>query len=288
MVDMNLIDNEILTQDLDYCIKAFEINNFQLMNIASNRLMENCIFLENEKVFLISAILKDIANDYMGIYQNKRKVFNSAKVIGNKTIDSIRSYFKKGIDVNGIWQAFQEFTESINEFHKDSLESGIYKENIEFTKIVFRKTLHFLDENKDDLKKISNTLINGVLGVMVRIIKNHSCSLKENMVYLFFKLLGILFPYVIEKNYPDEVINENDYNKYLKEHIDYIIKAYQKKEINVDEYNSKIWKIGKQYRELYFIYNPPQLVAKTRNIEQVPALVRVPITSKQLEEEEKK
>ncbi|MFW9880985.1 MAG: hypothetical protein ACFFG0_48605, partial [Candidatus Thorarchaeota archaeon] len=94
MIDMNdSLHSEILAQDLEYCIKAFEKNNFDLMNIAANRLMENSIFLENKETFLAAAILKDIANDYIGIFQNRKDIFNSAKVIGKETISSIKSNF---------------------------------------------------------------------------------------------------------------------------------------------------------------------------------------------------
>lgn len=283
MIDMNnSFDIEILTQDLEYCIKAFENDKFDLMNIAANRLMENSIFLENEQVFLVSAILKDMANDYTGIFQNKRDIFNSAKVLGKETINSIRTNFYNGINVESLWQDFQEFTEKINEFHKDELESEVYMKNTVFTSIIFKKTLKFFDENKESLKKINNTLINGVLGVMIRTMKNHSCTLKETMVYLYFKLLAILYTYVIQKTYPEEEINDYDYREYLEVHIEFIVENYLNENLDFKKYNSELWKIGKQYRELYFLFNPPR-------IEQVPALVRVPITpSKKLVKNEEK
>jgi len=290
IADMNdSLDIEILAQDLEYCIKAFENDKFDFMNIAANRLMENCIFLENKEVFLIAAILKDIASDYIGIFQNRRNIFNSAKVLGKKTISSIRTNFYNGINIEKLWQDFQEFTVKINEFHKDELESEVYKKNIEFTSIIFKKILKFLEENKQSLKKIHNTLINGVLGVMVRIMKNHSCTLKENMVYLYFKSLAILYTYVIEKNYPEEKINEDDYKEYLEVHIDFIVKNYLNDSLDFKNYNSELWKIGKQFRELYFLFNLPRIVAKTSVSEQVPALIRVPValSKKKVKNEEK-
>ncbi len=279
MIDMNNpLNFEILTQDLEYCIKAFENDRFDLMNIAANRLMENSIFLENKEVFLIAAILKDIANDYISIFQNKREVFNSAKVLGKKTIESIKTNFCNGINIEKLWQAFQEFTVKINEFQKDELEAEVYRENTEYTSLVFKKILEFLEENKDHLKKINCTIINGVLGVMIRIMKNHSCSLKEIMVYLFFKLLAILYNYVIEKNYHEQTINEDDYKEYLEVHIDFINTHYLNNTLDFKKYNSELWEIGKQYRELYFLFNPLRFIAKTPVLEQVPALVRFPIT----------
>ncbi len=288
MIDMNKsFDNEILAQDLEYCIKAFENDKFGLMNIAANRLMENSIFLENEQVLLISAILRDIANDYMGIYQNKSDIFNSAKVLGKETIESIRTNFYNGINLENLWQDFQEFTEKINEFHKDELESEVYKKNTDFTSLIFEKILKFLEENKESLKKLNNTLINGVLGLMVRIMKNHSCTLKESMVYLYFKLLAILYTYVIEKTFPEKKIEDKDYEEYVEVHIDFIVKYYLKDELDFEAYNSELWKIGKQFRELYLLFNPPKLVAQTQILEGVPSLVRVPLTpSKKLVKKE--
>jgi len=290
MIDMNnSFHIEILTQDLEYCIKAFENNKFDLMNIAANRLMENCMFLENEDIFLVSVILKDISNDYKNIFKYKEEIFNSAKVIGKETIKSIKANFHNDINIENLWQDFQKYTDKINEFHKDELESEVYMKNTKFTSIIFKKILKFLEENKESFKKINNTLINGVLGVMVRIMKNHSCTLKETMVYLYFKLLAILHPYIIEKNYPEKEINVDDYKEYLEGHVDFIVSFYLNDSLEFKKYNSELWQIGKQYRELYFLFNLPRIFAKPQFLEQVPTIVRVPAApSKQLVENEEK
>ena len=177
----------------------------------------------------------------------------------------------------------------INEFHKDELESEVYLKNTEFTSIIFKKIVKFLDENKESLKKVHSTLINGVLGVMIRIMKNHSCTLKETMVYLYLKLIAILYNYVIEKSYPEDDINEDDYKEYLEVHIDFIVKNYLTNNLEFSKYNNELWEIGKQYRELYFLFNTPRFVAKAPISNQVPALVRVPITPsiEIIEDEEK-
>lgn len=278
MIDMNdSLDQEILSQDFEYCLRAFEIDKFTMMNIAANRLMENSIFLENKEIFLFAVILKDIANDYMGIFQNKRNILNSAKVFGKKAIELIRTNFYNGINLGNLWQSFQEFTMSINEFHKDELESKVYSNNTKFTRLVFEIILKFFSENKESLKKINNTLFNGIIGVMVRIMKNHSCTLKETMVYLYFKMLVLVYTYVIEKNYPEEEIEEADYQEYIEGHISFIVDNYLNDSIDFIEYNSELWEIGKQFRELYFLFNPPRIIAKTSFPEQIPSLVRVPI-----------
>lgn len=282
-------DIEILTQDLEYCIKAFENDKFNLMNIAANRLMENCIFLESKEIFLIAAILKDISNDYITIFQSKRNILNSAKVIGKKTIQSIRINYQNGINKERLWQDFQEFTIKMNDFNKDELESAVYKKNTEFTGIIFEKILKFFKENKESLKKVQCTLINSVLGVIIRVMKNHSNTLKESMVYLYLKFLAILYNYTIEKSFPEEEINEDDFKELLEVHIDYIVENYLNDRIDFDEYNSELWEIGKQYRELYFLFNTPRIVTKAQVSEIVPALVRLPITpSRRIGENEEK
>lgn len=288
MIDMNDSSaQEILSQDFEYCLKAFENDNFNLMNIAANRLMENSIFLENKEIFLIAAIFKDIANDYMGIVQKKRNTLNSAKVLGKNTIDSIKLNLNKSISIEKLLRDFFEFTVNINDFHKDELESQVYLKNTKFTSLVFEKILKFLEENKSSLKKINSTLLTGILNVMIRIFKNHSCTLKENMVYLYFKLLTLLHLYVIEKTFPEEQIIEEDFKKYLEIHIDYIVKSYLNNDLDFEKYCSKLWEIGKQYRELYLIFNPPRLVVRPVP-EQVPALVRVPMVSSKINEIEEK
>ncbi|KKN58637.1 hypothetical protein LCGC14_0550040 [marine sediment metagenome] len=258
---MNNFSNiEILLQDFKYCIKAFEKDNFNLMNIAANRLMENSIFLENEEIFLISAILKDMANDYEGIIAKNINILNSSKVIGKKMIAMIKANFNSEIDITKLWEEFQTFTENINEFHKDELESEVYSRNIEFTSITFKKILKLLEENKEILKKKHNTLFNGILGVMIRIMKNHSCTLKETMVYLYFKTFSLLYNYVLEKNYNqnEREIKEEDYKEYIEKHVNFIIKHYFNNNIDFKKFNSELWLIGKKYRQLYLLYNRPK------------------------------
>lgn len=255
MIDMNN-PLEVLYQDLEYCTKAFEKDNFELMNIAANRLMENSVFLESEEFFLISSILKDIANDYMGIIASNKNIFNSAKVIGKKMIMSIKANLNNEIDSKNIWEEFQAFTESIDEFHKDELESEVYVKNTEFTSSIFKKMLELLEENKEVLKKKNNSLFNGILGVMVRIMKNHSCTLKETMVYVYFKLLYFLYNYILEKNYNETEISEEDYKEYIEMHIIFIIKYYFNNMLDLKKFNSELLLIGKKYRKLYLLYNP--------------------------------
>jgi len=81
--------------------------------------------------------------------------------------------------------------------------------------------------------------------------------------------------YVIEKNSPDATINDDDYKDYLEAHVDFIIENYLNDSLEFGKYNTELWNIGKQYREIYLLFNPPRVVAK--NIEAVPALVRVPV-----------
>jgi len=261
MIDMNNFSNiEILLQDFKYCIKAFEKDKFDLMNIAANRLMENSIFLENEEIFLISAILKDMANDYESIIAKNKNILNSSKVIGKKMIEIIKANFNNETDSKKLWKEFQMFTEKINEFHKDELESEVYSRNTEFTSIAFKIMLNFLEENKEILKKKHNTLFNGILGVMIRIMKNHSCTLKETMVYLYFKLFSLLYNFVLEKNYNqnEREISEEDYKEYIDPHVNFIIKHYLNNNIDFKKFNSELWLIGKKYRQLYLLYNRPK------------------------------
>ncbi len=175
-------------------------------------------------------------------------------------IAMIKANFNSEIDITKLWEEFQTFTENINEFHKDELESEVYSRNIEFTSITFKKILKLLEENKEILKKKHNTLFNGILGVMIRIMKNHSCTLKETMVYLYFKTFSLLYNYVLEKNYNqnEREIKEEDYKEYIEKHVNFIIKHYFNNNIDFKKFNSELWLIGKKYRQLYLLYNRPK------------------------------
>ena len=146
---MTKIAFNILLQDIDYCIQAFSINDFTKMNTAANRIMENCLFFDNYKLFFPAVILKDIGNDYLGISQDplKSKLLSSSKIIGEDLIKIIRENFNENINEKLIWEKFHDFTIGISEFHKDQLEDEVYQENLEFADLVFRYLINHLKNN---------------------------------------------------------------------------------------------------------------------------------------------
>ena len=140
MSEKNLeLAKKILQQDINASSHFFEKNNFISMNIVANRYLENCIIFDDYRLCLPGVFIKDMANDYQGIIARNKSVLNSSKVIGKKMIEIIKANFNNETDSKKLWEEFQTFTEKINEFHKNELESEVYTKNIELQASFLKK-----------------------------------------------------------------------------------------------------------------------------------------------------
>jgi len=252
--DMKLI--EILLQDLKCSIEYFDTNNFRSMNTLANRIMENCLFNENFKLFLPGIMIRDISFDYEQINKINPRKNDEAKEIGKKFLNYLLENFKIDLDEKLIWENFHNYSIEIRKFQSNEIELNCYKENLEFSDFIFWELMQFLNKNKNKLLDISNNFFDGIINLIVRIIHNHSCSLKNIMVYIYIQSIFGLYQYILRKNLNNIATFRIDIENELFPYIDYITTRFVKTEIKFEEFDKKLWQIVKRMRELYIIYKP--------------------------------
>lgn len=244
----------ILQQDITACSNLFEKNNFTRMNIVANRYLENCLFFNDYRLCLAGVFLKDMSFDYLGIAKNPEssQKINSAKVIGAEFIKATHEYLES-FNEGEIWEAFLKYTNGINDYLKDDIGRN-YLRNLNFSGKSFKFLLNFLNENKKYLYVLHNSFLEVFQLILVRIIHNHSCSIYELKIYIYFKFLGSLYPYLYKKyllnNELDSKSLENDLSNYLE----YIISVKDMEEIDNSRFSKNLWNIVKKWRELYIFY----------------------------------
>ena len=247
---------KVLIQDLKCSIEYFKNDNFQSMNILANRIMENCMFLDECRFFLPGIMIRDISFDYQEISRNIPTTLNDAKIIGDNFLSFLLDNFSINLDDKLLWENFHKYSIKIRDFQQYEPESKIYKENLQFSNHIFEKLLEFLNKNQNKMLEIDNNFFDGIINFMVRIIRNHSCNLRNIMTYIYFQSLMGLYQYIVRKNIKNPTNFSNDIENEVFPFINYITTNFNKSDINFEEFNLKLWKIIKRMRELYLFYKP--------------------------------
>jgi len=255
MSDKNLnLAIKILHQDINTCVDLFEKDNYRLINIIANRYLENCLIFNEYKLCLPGVFIKDIVNDYVGIISNpeKRKKINSAKVVGERLLIKIQDFFKDSNEVD-LWNEFCKYNLSINDFLRDEINVH-YLKNPPFSSLTFKFLLDYVKNHKNYLYKINNKFLEGILDIMVRVIRNHNFELKELMIYIYIKYLGFLYQYIYYENFISKQLNKEKLEKDLSAYLDFIISLKEKEEIDIFNFDEKLWEVVKKWREMYLLY----------------------------------
>lgn len=241
----------ILQQDINVCVDLFEKNNFRLINIIANRYLENCLVFNEYQLCLPGIFIKEIVNDYFGIISNpeKRKTLNSAKVIGESLLLNIQKTFKD-LNEENLWNEFKKYNLNINEFLRD----GHYLKNPQFTSQSFKFLLNYIENHKNYLYMNNNKFLEGILDIMVRVIRNHYFNLKELMIYVYIKFLGFLYQYFYYENFSSKQLNKEKLKEDLSIYLKYINSLKEKEEIDITDFNKNLWNIVKKWREMYIFY----------------------------------
>ena len=241
----------ILQQDINACVDLFEKDNFRLINIIANRYLENCLIFNDYRLCLPGIFIKDMVNDYFGIISNpeKRKTINSAKVVGERLLSKIQETFKD-LNEENLWNEFYKYNLNINEFLRDVH----YLKNPHFSSQAFRFLLNYVENHKDYLYMVNNKFLEGILDIMVRVIRNYYFNLNELMIYVCIKFFSFLYQYFYYENYSSNQLNKEKLKEDLSIYLKYISSLKEKEEINITDFNKNLWNIVKKWREMYIFY----------------------------------
>ena len=242
---------KILQQDINACVDLFEKNNFRLINIIANRYLENCLLFNEYQLSLPGIFIKDMVNDYFSIISNpeKRKRINSAKVAGERLLSKIQETFRD-LNEENLWNEFYKYTLNINEFLRDTN----YLKNPQFSSQAFRFLLNYVENHEDYLYMVNNKFLEGILDIMVRVIKNHYCNRNELMIYIYIKFLSFLYQYFYYENFSSKQLNKEKLKEDLSIYLKYINSLKEKEEIDTTDFNKNLWNIIKKWREMYIFY----------------------------------
>lgn len=187
---------DALSQDIEAILQAFDKEDYDLMNIFSNRFISNAVFIENSVNFLPGFIYKDISLNFRRIKNLRIETLSTAKADCKPILEKIRDYYldpeKKPTD---LWGVYLEYYLKIRDHILNDIEKKVYDLNYDFTRSSFKWLLNFLDENKNLLLHDKNLLLNGVLNEMDRILRCHSGRLEDIVTISLIRALEFLYTY---------------------------------------------------------------------------------------------
>ena len=188
----------VLTQDLDAILNAFESEDFTMMNILSNRFMSNSIFYEEENTFLPGFISKDIALTFGRLKAQSSDVFSTAKADISPVLEKVMSYYiDASKNSSDLWAVYLEYFLKIRDYTIKDFEKSAYKVDYDFTRLTFQWLMQFLDENKELLRHNKNRLLKGVLNEMDRVIRCHLGRIEDVVAISLVRSLEFVYGYII-------------------------------------------------------------------------------------------
>lgn len=284
MSDKDLdLAKKILQQDINACVHLFEKNDFMYMNIVANRYLENCLIFDDYRLCLPGIFIKDMVNDFNSIinHPDKSKKINSAKAIGERFILMIREYFKD-LNEKNLWKEFYIYNLNINDFLRDIIDAH-YLKNLPFSSQAFKFLLNYLENNINYLYVINNRFLEGIISIIIRIIRNHSFSINEIMIYIYIKYLDFLYQYLYYENFKNDHLDTESLKKELLNYLEFIQSLKEKKEFDFINFDKSLWKIVKKWREMYIFYKNFPIQSKVLKEEVV-----IPLKVKQEKRNEQK
>ena len=154
---------ELINQDITVAEAYLEQNNFDLINIIGNRILQNLFTLDRRKLMIIGLIIKEVSSDFQLINATKDKKSKKGKKDNNDNeiemckpfakdcFEAIKSAINDEESTIKIWNAYIDFEDKIREYLLVPVERKIYKGDSEFSKEATINYLNNLSSNKDYL-----------------------------------------------------------------------------------------------------------------------------------------
>lgn len=106
---------------------------------------------------------------------------------------------------------------------------------------------------------VNNKFLEGILDIMIRVIRNHYFNLKELMIYVYIKFLSFLYQYFYYENFSSKQLNKEKLKEDLSIYLKYINSLNEKEKIDFNDFNKNLWEIVKKWREMYIFYKGLQI-----------------------------
>jgi hypothetical protein len=253
-LDKNLLFTMIL-QDIKAAIRAFELEDFELMNIFGNRIMSNALFGDDGKLALPGFFLKHVAIIYMRLktYLPSSK-FSDAKKVGEEYLATLLDFSKESIEER-LWENFHKFNNSIRKYVIGDIEAEVYEENPKITHNAFKWLIKYLNDKKDVLLRPNNLFLKGILNEMDRLSKVYGCELMDTYAISLLTALDRYFDYFpIAYGTLTGEVDKDKVRSMVFPYIEKIVELFSSENVKPEAVDSILWELIRGWREFFIHY----------------------------------
>ncbi|MHA1492096.1 MAG: hypothetical protein ACTSRI_20890 [Promethearchaeota archaeon] len=283
---------DIIKQELSICKVLLEEESFEQLNVFGNRIMENCLFSDDYRLFTFGLFIKEIALLNRNIISSKEpKAVQTVKTISSDFISKLEEALKESdFNEEKTWNEFHILNVRINELLKNKLEKKYYQENIEFTNLVSINLIKYLKDQQDTLYLKYNHFFGGILNILDRMFRVHSGSIEFTLRSCFIKTIDRFYEYLLTEHYKEHTLDKERMSLEIEPYIEFLTTECIKEEIDITLYDKELWEIVKNWRLYYIKYMNimPPFVEPQKKIIKLPKETRKIIENSLKESIEKK
>lgn len=253
-MDKNLLFTMIL-QDIKATIKAFELDNFELMNIFGNRIMSNALFSDDGKLALPGFFLKHVAIIYMRLKTHlSSSKFSDAKKVGEEYLATLSNFSKESVE-DKLWKDFHEFNNRIRKYIINEIEVEVYEEDPKITHNIFKWLIKYLGDKKDVLLRPNNLFLKGILNEMERLSNVYGCELTDTYAISLLTALDRYFDYfqIAYGTFTGEV-DKDKVKSMVFPYIEKIVELFSSEDVKLETVDSILWELIRGWREFFIHY----------------------------------
>jgi len=246
-----------ILEDIRAAIRAFELDDFELMNIFGNRIMSDALFSDSAKLALPGFFLKHVAIVYLRLKARlSGSKFSEAKRVGREYINTLSNLSEESIKEEKLWQDFHNFINGIRKHTIMDIEREVYEENPKLTHSIFRWLIKYLNDKKEVLLQPNNVFFKGILNEMDRLSKVYGCELADTYAFSLLVALDRYFDYFqIAYRTPTGDVNTEKVKEKVFPYIEKIAEIFSSEEnIEPGSITNILWELIKGWREFYIHY----------------------------------
>ena len=203
--DLNV---EMYTKNMQVATLSFKMEDFQLMNIISNRIMSDSLFGSSENFALFGFFVKQMALNYLNLKPRiNESDFLGAKLVGEEYLDTLLSSLKD-TDMAKSWADYHEFNIKIQQYSASDIDKSIkeiYGDNPKITENVRYWLIDFLVKDREMLYDSKNNFLKGLINEFQRVGLAYDYRVIDTIVFSCLIALDRYYEYFVFQHYEKEL-----------------------------------------------------------------------------------
>jgi hypothetical protein len=261
----------MIDKDLKVAALAFDVDDFQLMNILGNRMMSDSVFLGNVPQAVTGFFIKQVALTYLEL---KPRIpdpeFLEAKLLGKKYLTYLLEVTDE-VDKVKAWANYHQFNVEMRKYPTTGLDKQIaevYGDEHETTKKVRKSLIKVLDDNKKILLDSRNNFMKGVMTELQRVGLAFGYEVADTIIYSCLIALDRYYDYFRMQHTVKTVeMDKEAVETQIFPYLERIVALSSSDSVGYDNANALLWDLVKGWREFFIYYLEPSTIVSSKQVE---------------------